>query len=75
MLVKELIEILNGHDPEGDLRIAANRLRPYQSLVRGVVALSNKGTVFLCADEISQPINEDPWQELDGPLPLTTIDQ
>mgnify|MGYP003683949047 FL=1 len=72
MLVKELIEILESHDQNAELRIATNRLRPFQADVRGVVKMSSP-TVYLCADEIMKPMDVDAWQELDGPLPTDTI--
>lgn len=73
MLVRELIEILETHDQNAELRIATNRLRPFQSDVRGVVQMSSNPTIYLCADEIMKPMEVDAWQELDGPLPSESI--
>lgn len=68
MLVSELIEILQGHEPSAEIKIATNRANPYMSSVRGVVSTGNTH-LYICQDYDSTAMESDPWQELDGPYP------
>ncbi len=68
MIVSELIEILQGHEPSAEVKIATNRANPYMSSVRGVVSTGNLN-LYICQDYDSTALELDPWQELDGPYP------
>ena len=68
MIVSELLELLQGHDPNAEVKIATNRANPYMSSVRGVVSTGGS-YLFICQDYDSTAMESDPWQELDGPYP------
>ena len=68
MLVRDLLELLADHDPTREVKIAKNRAHPYASSVRGVVSTGNS-SLFICEDYDAHAIDNDPWQELDGPYP------
>jgi len=68
MIVSELIEILQGHNPDQEVKIATNRANPYMSSVRGAVA-TGSSYLYICQDYDSTALELDPWQELDGPYP------
>lgn len=69
MIVSELIELLQGHEPGAEVKIATNRANPYMSSVRGVVSTGSSSYLFICQDYDSTAMESDPWQELDGPYP------
>lgn len=69
MIISELIELLQGHDPNAEVKIATNRANPYMSSVRGIVSGAANSYLYICQDYDSTAIDSDPWQELDGPYP------
>ena len=65
MKVEELIEILEDHDPQSEVKIATNPARAYVSHIRGVVHPTTNSPVFLVEDYNAQPSQVNFWGLLD----------
>ncbi len=65
MKVSELLEILQDHNPDDDVKVATSPARPFVSHVRGVVKPTGGSPVFLLEDYNAQPIDLDLWRLLD----------
>ena len=65
MKIEELIEILEDHDPQSEVKIAMNPARPFVSHIRGVVHPSLNSAVFLVEDYNAQPSQINFWGLLD----------
>jgi hypothetical protein len=65
MKIEELIEILEDHEPQSEVKIAMNPARPFVSHIRVFVHPSLNSAVFLVEDYNAQPSQINFWGLLD----------